>query len=434
MLMYKELRDSSQLRTRRETCATMPHFLLLCSSAEATWRGRRRPQSTGPTGRIAPGIVRILIDYRPALRHRTGVGLWVARLVEALAERQGVNALEITVFSSSWKDRLVAVLPAGVRRVDRRVPVGLLNWLWHRREWPAVESLACGTFDVVHSPSPLLIPSRRAARLITIHDLDFLHHPERGAREIRRDYPVLAHAHAHRADGVVVPSAHTGDEVARRLELPRDRIVVCHNGAPDWPARTRPPVAGHFLFVGTIAARKNVDRLLAAYSQLRERRPDAPPLVLAGHSTAESRQTLVRLTSSPLAGHVRHEGYVDDRRLRTLYEEAVAVVLPSLDEGFGIPALEAMVVGVPVIAAARGALPELVGEAGLLVDPLDVSALAAALDTVLDDDQLRDRLSAAGRARAHQFSWRASADALAAAYAQAIERRRARETAHAHRH
>ena len=370
--------------------------------------------------------MRILIDYRPALRRRTGVGIWVARLVEALAERQGADALEITVFSSSWKDRLGAALPAGVSGVDRRVPVGLLNWLWHRREWPAVEALATGTFDVVHSPSPLLIPARRAARVITIHDVDFLSHPERGAREIRRDYPVLARAHAHRADGVVVPSAHTRDEVARRLELPRDRIVVCPVGAPDWPTRARPPATGHLLFVGTIAPRKNVDRLLTAYGQVRERRPDAPPLVLAGQSTPESRETLARLTSPPLAGHVRHEGYVDDQRLRRLYEEAVLVALPSLDEGFGIPALEAMAVGVPLIAAARGALPEVVGDAGLLVDPLDVSALTVALERVLGDAQLRDRLSAAGGARARQFSWRASADALAGAYAQAIERRRVR--------
>ena len=370
--------------------------------------------------------MRILIDYRPALRQPTGVGLWVARLVEALAERQGANGLEITVFSSSFKDRLTAAVPPGARRVDRRVPGAVLNWLWHRRQWPAVESLAPGPFDVVHSPSPLLIPTRDAAQLVTIHDVDFLVHPERGAREIRRDYPVLARAHAHRADGIVVPSAHTGDEVACRLELPRDRIVVCPNGAPDWPTRTRPHAAGHLLFVGTITPRKNVDRLLTAYAQVRAHRPGTPPLVLAGQSAPEAGPTLARLTHPSLAGHVRHEGYVDDRRLRTLYEEAVMVVLPSLAEGFGIPALEAMTVGVPVVAAERGALPEVVGDAGLLVDPLDVHALAAAIDSVLTDDQLRDRLSAAGIARAKRFSWRASAAALTGAYAEAIERRRAR--------
>ena len=381
--------------------------------------------------------MRILIDYRPALRHRTGVGLWVARLVDALAARPGADATQITVFSSSWTDRLVAALPAGVSAVDRRVPVSLLNWLWHRREWPAVETLASGSFDVVHSPSPLLIPARHAARLVTIHDVDFLEHPERGVREIRRDYAGLARAHAHRADCVVVPSAHTADEVTRRLGLQRDHIVVCPNGAPDWPARRHPPAEGHLLFVGTLAPRKNIDRLLAAYARVRERRPDTPRLVLAGPSTPEPGRMLDDLTRPPLAGHVLHEGYVDDRRLRALYEKAVLLVLPSLDEGFGIPALEAMAVGVPVVASARGALPEVVGDAGLLVDPLDVSALAGALERVLSDDSLRARLSAAGVVRANRFSWRASADALVGAYAQAAERRRARHAtkgADANRH
>ena len=177
--------------------------------------------------------------------------------------------------------------------------------------------------------------------------------------------------------------------------------------------------------------RKNVDRLLTAYALVRERRPDTPPLVLAGQATPESSQTLARLTNSPLAGHVRHEGYVDEQQLRRLYEEAAFLVLPSLDEGFGIPALEAMTIGVPVIAAARGALPEVVDDAGLLVDPLDVTALAGALERMLNDAQLRDRLAVAGAARAPRFTWRASADALIGAYAQAIERHR--ETAHAHR-
>ena len=358
----------------------------------------------------------------------TGAGLWVGRLVETLGARGGPDAVTLTVFSSSWADRVTAPLPPGVTVVDRRIPVALLNRLWHRREWPPVEWLAPGPFDVVHSPSPLLIPSRGAARVVTIFDLDFLDHPERTVREIKRDYPTLARSHAHRADAVVVPSAYTADEVVRRLDVPRDQITVCPCGARDWPVRTGTPTAGHLLFVGTIASRKNVDRLLAAYALLRARRTDTPPLVLAGQSTPEATETLAQLTRPPLLGHVRHEGYVDDERLRALYNEAVLVVLPSLDEGFGIPALEAMRVGVPVVAARRGALPEVVGDAGLLIDPLDVPALASTLETLLADAPLRDRLSAAGVARARGFSWQASADALTTAYRRAIRRRQTRQT------
>lgn len=369
--------------------------------------------------------MRILIDYRPALRHRTGVGLWVQKLVEALAALDGNDALAITVFSSSWKDRLSGALPAGVDRVDRRVPVKILNWLWHHRESPAVETLTSSLFDVVHSPSPLLIPSRHAAQLVTIHDTDFLVHPHHGPREIRNDYPVLARTHAHRADGVIVPSSYTGDEVARTLQLPRERITVCPNGAPRWTVRSQPPDNGHILFVGTIAPRKNIDRLLTAYAALRTQREGVPPLVLAGQANPEAAPTLARLSVAPLAGHVHLTGYVDEARLLALYREAVLVVLPSLDEGFGIPALEAMTLGIPLVAARRGALPEVIGDAALFVDPLNIPAITAALNRILTDPTLRDRLTAAGLTRAPLFSWRSSANSLVEAYAKAIARRQA---------
>ena len=367
--------------------------------------------------------MRILIDYRPALRRRTGVGLWVAKLVEALARLTVSPPLQVIAFSSSWKDALTRPLPPGVVRSDHRVPVKVLNWLWHRREWPAVETLGPSRLDIVHSPSPLLIPTHGAARVVTIHDLDFLDHPEHTAREVRRDYAALARRHAQRADRIVTPSHYTADEVASRFQMSRDRISVCANGAPSWERRTSEPADGHILFVGTLAPRKNLDRLLSAYALLLQRRSPLPSLVITGQADVGAVETMARLDSPPLAGHVRMTGYVDAATLRALYEKAVLLALPSLDEGFGIPALEAMTLGVPVVAAHRGALPEVVGDAGLLVDPLDVSAFAAAIERVLTDDELRRRLAAAGPVRASQFSWRSSASALLEAYALALEHR-----------
>ena len=367
--------------------------------------------------------MQILIDYRPALRHRTGVGVWVCRLIEALADAHG-DVLDITAFSSSWKDRFTATLPASVRQVDRRVPVRLLNWLWHRREWPSVEFLAGGTFDVVHSPSPLLIPTNGAASIVTIHDVDFLMHPERADGEIQRDYPPLARAHAHRADAIVVPSLYTRDQVARLFNISPDRVFVCPNGAPAWPIRSPPRPGGHLLFVGSIAPRKNVGRLLQAYDRLRQGYPAAPELVLAGQPASDADPFLATLRQPRFAGCVRHEGYVSEERLRTLYADASALVLPSLDEGFGIPALEAMTLGVPLVVARRGALPDLVGDAALLVDPLDVEDLAKAMQAVVTNTELRSRLSHAGPRRARGFTWRASANVLHEAYRFAVEHRR----------
>jgi len=151
--------------------------------------------------------VRVLIDYRAALRERTGVGEYTHELVRALAAagRMGTSTpIDVTIFSSSSKDRLTDSADlGGVHRVDRRIPVRLLNLAWHRLQWPPAEALAGSGFDVVHSLHPLLMPSRRAAQVVTIHDLNFLLHPERTRAEIRRDYPGLARAHALRADRVI---------------------------------------------------------------------------------------------------------------------------------------------------------------------------------------------------------------------------------------
>ncbi len=151
----------------------------------------------------------------------------------------GRSPLDLTLFSSSWKDRLaLSGELADAKTVDRRVPVRVLNLAWHRLQWPPAEMLAGHPFDVAHSLHPLLMPARDAAQVITIHDLDFMLHPERTSREIRRDYPALARRHAARADRVIVVSHFTADQTQRLLDVPADRISVCSPGAPAWPART----------------------------------------------------------------------------------------------------------------------------------------------------------------------------------------------------
>ena len=312
--------------------------------------------------------MRILIDYRPALRERTGAGEYIRQLVRALA---GLSPRpDITVFSSSWKDRLDAADLPEIRTLDRRVPVRILNAAWHWLQWPPVELLGGSPVDVTHSPHPLMMPTRSGARVITIHDLDFLDHPERTTREIRRDYTRLARRHATRADRIIVPSRYTAEQVERRLGVPAGRISLCVPGAPGWPARSRLPADGYLLFVGTLGERKNLGTLLRAYGQIVERREGrAPELLLAGRSTIEGDALLREVQRSSMAGKVRHLGYVPEERKKALLEGAMLLVVPSLDEGFGLPALEAMQLGVPVVAADRGALPEVVGPTGVLVDP-----------------------------------------------------------------
>jgi glycosyltransferase involved in cell wall biosynthesis len=381
--------------------------------------------------------VRIVIDYRPALRARTGVGEYIHQAIKALA-RTGED--EITLFSSSWKDRpapdLRSELP-NVRVVDQRIPVRALNMAWHRLGWPAVETVAGGTYDIAHSPHPLMLPSRSAAQLVTIHDVHFLSHPERTSQEIRRDYPSLAGTHARRADRIIVSSHFAAGEVQSAFDVDAGRIAVCPAGAPEWSNSVRGgDTNGYILFMGTLDARKNIGGLLHAYAQLLARKAATPRLVIAGGAGPDSATWLEQIARPPLAGHVEYLGYVATDRRESLFRGARLFVLPSFEEGFGLPALEAMAAGVPVVASARGALPEVVGDAGLLIDPDDTTSLADALERIVSDNTLRENLSRRGIEQAARFSWTRTAADIRQAYQDALLARRDREArpAHAHRH
>ncbi|HYT67087.1 MAG TPA: glycosyltransferase family 1 protein [Vicinamibacterales bacterium] len=360
--------------------------------------------------------MRILLDYRPALRQRTGVGEYVHEIASALA-RQLSPSESLTLFSSSWKDRLQNGTVPGASVIDRKIPVRVLNYAWHQFGWPPVERFA-GSVDIAHSSHPLLMPARAARQVITIYDLDFLEHPERTRAEIRRDYARLAPAHARRADAVVTISGFTAGEIERRLGVPRDRIAICSPGAPSWTPRTAPVPRGPILFVGTLEPRKNLDALLGAYAKLQQMDSSAPPLWLAGGLTDASAPWLRAIGEPPLAGHVTHLGYVESDARFGLYAQASMLVLPSHLEGFGMTALEAMTAGVPAIVSRRGALPEVVGDAAQLIEPDDIDGLALAMKRYLDDPASVAAATARGLARARAYSWDKSAATLLERYRQ----------------
>ncbi len=374
--------------------------------------------------------VRVVVDYRPALRARTGVGEYVHHLAAAYARQQQADD-ELVLFSSSWKDRLPRAVGAAMHASvsDHRIPVRALNWLWHRRGWPPIERLT-GPADVVHALHPLAIPAVRAAQVVSIHDLHFLTAPGHSVREIRRDYPLLAARHARRADAVVTISHHTARLVEVTFSVPKDRIFVCPPGAPTWRTLGHAPNVprdGYILFVGTLDPRKHVGSLLDAYTLAMSREPRLPRLVVAGALAPGSEAWTARWAQAPLAGHIDYRGYVPDTEREALFAGARLLVLPSLDEGFGIPVLEAMSAGVPVLVSNRGALPEVAGDAGTVLDPDDTEAFAAALVRLTTDEAAAMTSAHRGLERARAYTWDAAAARLRDAYGSAIARRAGRD-------
>lgn len=378
--------------------------------------------------------MRILVDYRPALRVRTGVGEYIHEMVRAYT---ALHRDEVAVFTSSWKDRPAPGLAAtlGAEVIDRRIPGKALNYLWHRRGWPPVETLA-GPFDIVHAAHPLAIPARTAAQIVTIHDLFFLDHPEATSGEIRRDYVALAAPHARRAHAVVTSTEHGRSLVINQLGVAPHHVHVCTAGAPEWQALGRGPnvpAGGYALFLGSLEPRKNVGALLDAWELLIQR-GITTPLVLAGRSSNPAATAwLERIAQPPLSGHVTYRGYVEHAQREALFTGARLLMLPSLDEGFGLTALEAMSAGVPLVASNRGSLPEVVGDGGMLVDPTHVNELAAVIARMLIDEGAARSYATAGLTRAKQFTWEKGAVALRQAYVDALARCQA-GAKRAHRH
>lgn len=350
------------------------------------------------------------LDLRPSLSRPTGVGAYVL----ALAQRLPALAPEdrFFFFSASLRERYPERrFGPNVRLVDRKVPVRALNLAWNRLQWPPLDRFVGAPLDLVHSPHPLLVPGQRARHVVTIHDLFFLKHPEMTSAEVRRDYAPLVRDHVRRADGVICVSEYTAAEARLLLDIPASKIAVIPNGidpayrepiadrdVEDVLSRRRLPRGG-LLYVGTEEKRKNLVNLAMAYMGLARRRRGVPPLVLVGPGSSWGQG------GSAIGPQIVATGYLETREIRALMAASRALVLPSLEEGFGLPVAEAMAAGLPVVCSRGSALEEVAGGAATLVDPLDAGSIARGLETVLEDAALVAERRALGLARSRAFDW-----------------------------
>jgi glycosyltransferase involved in cell wall biosynthesis len=353
----------------------------------------------------------VAIDTGSLVGERTGVGQFTQRLLDGLA------TLEVAPTVLPYVLSMRAPLAPGTRRLP--FPAAVAQAAWGRVDHPRADR-ALREADVVHGPN-YIVPPSALPTVVSVHDCWFLRNPDRSPPAVRRFGPVLRRAIA-RGAVVHVPSGHTRHQVEELLGA--ERIEVLPLGAP--PVRTPPivpvPLTGldgrpYVLAVGAKEPRKNLPRLVEAFGMLAVDHPQLALVLLGpeGPDQPAIDAALDRLDRA-VAERVLLVDYVGDELRDIVIANARALAFPSLDEGWGIPPLEAMSLGVPVVAARAGSLPEVCADAAELVDPLDPAAIAAGLATVLDDEALRAQLADRGRRRVEQLAGPRCAARFAALY------------------
>jgi glycosyltransferase involved in cell wall biosynthesis len=279
--------------------------------------------------------------------------------------------------------------------------------------------------DVFHSPANVVPLGYRGPFTVTVHDLAIYRHPDLFPSKQGFSVKYLVPKTVDRADRIIAVSESTKKDVQEFFEVPEDKISVVYEGvlseryetrskAEISSLRSRFGISGDYLlFVGTLEPRKNLIRLLEAFYLFLERRPDLKDtiqLVITGGKGWLYDSIFEEVESRKLGNRVIFTGYLATEELTSLYTNALASIYPSLYEGFGLPVLEAMSAGLPVITSNTSSMPEVAGSAALLVDPLDTEGLSRSLEKVIDDKDLRSELSRKGRRQAKLFSWQRAAE------------------------
>jgi glycosyltransferase involved in cell wall biosynthesis len=360
--------------------------------------------------------LRIAIDAHSVGAKLGGNESYAVNLIEALAQIDEVNDYTLYVTTAEARDRFHRRWPNFKVRTTLphtpliRIPLTLSAEL---RKHPV---------DVLHVQftAPPFCP---CPVVVSIHDLSFEHLPHTFHRRSRTQLRLTVRHSAKRAAKILTLSEHTRRDVIDTYGIDPARITAIPLAAPGHFTRVEDKrelqrvrhtygIDGpYILSVGSIQPRKNLARLIKAYASLRGKYAEAelPKLVLVGKYAWLYDETMRALAETGLKESVILTGYVPESDLPALYSGALCFVYPSYFEGFGLPPLEAMKCGAPVIVGNKTSLPEVVGDSGLTVDPYDVSAIAAAIERLVKDSDLRRELSVKGRSRAETFDWRETA-------------------------
>jgi len=383
--------------------------------------------------------LRIGIDYTSAVHQKAGIGRYTRGLVNALAKLESGHEYVLIITGGGDQGPeapvrdLASRLPSNFQ--IKGVPFSDRFWavVWHRVRLPLPLDLFTGSVQLFHSPDYVLPPLRSGKKVVTIHDLSFLRYPEGAEPSLRRYLERAVPNAVERADLVLADSQNTKGDIVELLGAPPEKVEVLFPGVDErfrpledeqLLERTRTLYDLSFpfiLFVGTLEPRKNLARLLDAYATLRRLGEISHRLVIAGGTGWLYEGIFRRAEELSLGSDVIFLGYVGDENLPALHNLADLFVFPSVYEGFGLPPLEAMACGTPVIASDSSSLPEVVGEAGLLVPSDDHEALAEAMRRVLSDPALREDLVSRGLRQASRFTWGRAGQQLLSTYERLLD-------------
>ncbi|MCA9903211.1 MAG: glycosyltransferase family 4 protein [Anaerolineae bacterium] len=373
-------------------------------------------------------MARIAIDYTAAHEQGGGIGRYVRELVTALACEATPHRYPLFVAGARRSELPAPPAPAFTWHPTRITPRWFAR-LWHRARLPLPVETFTGPVDLYHATDFTLPPTLPGTKtLLTVHDLSFVRVPDSASPPLKAYLDVVVPRSAQRADHILADSQATRNDLIELYGIVPDKITVLLSGVdahfrPVTDAAARAAVRAKYdlgerpyiFTIGTVQPRKNYARLMLALARLRESGQDVTLVIAGGKGWLED-PIYAALDELKLRDHVRFLGFAADADLPALYSEARALAFPSLYEGFGLPILEAMACGTPVVTANVSSMPEAAGDAALLIDPYDVDALTDALDRLLHDESLRADLIARGQAQAARFTWARAARELIAVY------------------
>src|SRR5436305_864852 len=365
--------------------------------------------------------MRIAIDYTAAIRQGAGIGTYARNLVAAMLAQDSNNQYKLL---SSGHPTTEHPFPRAenVRGQSIFIPDRYLNILWYRWRAPLPATLFSGPVDIYHGPDFVLPPlGKKVRKVVTIHDLAFLEHPEYAVPSLAAYLKKVVPEAVAAANVVAAVSTEVQRTLIEHLQVPPEKLTVIPNGVgPHFRRITDPLIlnaARHkfglkhplLLAVGTMEPRKNHLGLIKAFHMARQQKQGPAMLAIVGGPGWLYDETRKLVSDLQMEHKVRFLGRVSDLELITLYSIADSFAFPSFFEGFGIPPIEAMACGTPVITSKTSSLPEVVGDAALLVDPSDIADIAQAIVRLTQDADLCATLQQKGYQRAKEFTWEKSA-------------------------